>query len=81
MPALSAFGIVLFALQAAAGYAAYRSLRGAGAAASVVGVCVALLGVGVLFEIGPIAALVVDIVVVGLAAVAGGRTDAGPVRT
>jgi hypothetical protein len=81
MPALSPFGIVLFALQAAAGYAAYRSLRGAGAAASVVGVCVALLGVGVLFEIGLIAALVVDVAAVGLAAVAGEGTDARPART
>lgn len=81
MPALTPFGIALFALQAAVGYAAYRSLRGTGSIALVVGVCVALLGTGVLFEVGVIAALVVDAVAVGFAAVAGGRVGAGPTRT
>ncbi|KDS91277.1 hypothetical protein FK85_04390 [Halorubrum saccharovorum] len=81
MPAFSPFGIVLFALQAAVGYAAYRSLSGAGPAAVVVGVCVTLLGVGVLFEAGLIAALVVDLAALGLAAVARTRVDAGLTRT
>jgi len=80
MPAVSPFGLLLFVLQAAAGYAAYRSLRGS-VSAAVVSVCVALLGAGVLFEFGLIAALVVDVVAVGLAAVAGGRGDARPART
>ena len=81
MPAVSPFGVLLFVLQAVVGYAAYRSLRGSGALAAVAGVCVALIGTGVLFEFGLIAALVVDAVAVGLAAVAGGRAEARPART
>jgi hypothetical protein len=81
MPAVSPFGVLLFALQATVGYAAYGSLRGSGPIAAVVGVCVALLGTAVLFEFGLLAALVVDAVAVGLAAVAGGRAEARPART
>ncbi|EMA59090.1 hypothetical protein [Halorubrum lipolyticum] len=80
MPALAPLGIALLALQAAVGYAAYRSLRGTGPAAAVVAVCAPLLGAGVLFEFGLTAALVVDLAVLGLAAVAGGRGDAGSAR-
>jgi|AntRauMinimDraft_3_1070383.scaffolds.fasta_scaffold00744_2 hypothetical protein len=81
MPAFTPFAIALFALQAAVGYVAYRSLRGTGPTAAIVGVCVTLLGTGVLFEVGLIAALVVDVVAAGLATLAGARADAPPVRT
>ena len=79
MPAVSPFGVLLFAAQVGVGVQASRSLSTPDRARRVaVGLAVAVLGLWVLFRFGVIAALAVDLIALLVAASATGSSGRRP---
>ncbi|MGM0448309.1 MAG: hypothetical protein ACQERM_08675 [Methanobacteriota archaeon] len=79
MPAVSPFGVLLFAAQVAVGVQVSRLLPNRDRARrAAVGLGVAVLGLLVLFRFGAIAALTVDLIALLVVASATGSSDRRP---
>ena len=79
MPAVSPFGVLLFAAQVGVGVQASRLLPDRGRARrAAVGLAVAILCLAVLFRFGAIAALTVDLIAFLVVASATGSSDRRP---
>jgi hypothetical protein len=81
MPAVSPFGVLLFAAQVGVGVQASRSLSGSDRARRVaVGLAVATLGLLVLFRFGVVATVAVDLIALLAVASVTGMSGRRPLR-
>jgi hypothetical protein len=79
MPAVSPFGVLLFAAQVGVGAQVSRSLSASDRARrAAVGLAVAVLGLSVLFRFGAIAALTADLIALLVVASATGSSGRRP---